>query len=245
VIEKFGIKEIILLVNEIKAKRIKENTMLNLYLAPTHHPTYVPSEAQINALIHFLSFEEIIHLAPIERDQPYAFSSGLQSMNFFNQDAKDALLPAELSFEKLELVCLDKPLFLPRSREQRFEIECKLCHDPIDTDDFYHALDRYETYLSLDILKYPFTIECLSCQSQLTTKQLNFQQNVTWASAWIFIEEIGSTRLNSTMLKEISRIWGEELHLIPEQLVGIDDYEDSLDWVKPSRLKRNSKRKHK
>ncbi len=219
--------------------------MLNLYLAPMHHPTYVPSQERIDELIHFLSFQEIIHTQPIEKDQPLAYSSGLQSMNFFNQDALDALLPAELGFEKLEIVCLDKALFLPRSREQDFEIECKQCHDPIDIDDFYQALDRYETYLSLDILKYPFTIECLSCQNQLTTKQLSFQQEVTWASAWIFFEEIGSTRLNQSMIKEINKIWGTELHIIPEQLVGVDDFEDGFDWVKPSRMKRKGKWKHK
>jgi hypothetical protein len=220
--------------------------MLNLYLTPLHHPTYQPSTAQVQTLKEFLIFQQIIHPEPIEAEQAFAFSSGLESKQLFNDDAIEALLPAELSFEKLEIVQSEKPLFLPRSREVAFELACKQCHDSIERSAFYKALDQYEKYLSLDILQYPFTIECISCQMNLTAKQIDFNQEVAWSSAWIFIEEIGSTRLNHRLIKEISRIWGHELGVIAEHIEDeLDDFSQDFHWIKPSRLSRPRKNKWK
>ncbi len=240
-------KDFDIILNDRQSKRTEKTNhkvehMLNLYLTPLHHPTYQPSAQQIQTLKEFLIFQQIIHPNPIEKDRLFSFSSGLESKQLFNDDAIDALLPAELTFEKLEMIQSEKPLFLPRSREVPFELACKQCHDSIETSDFYQALEQYEKYLSLDMMQYPFTIECISCQMNLTAKQIEFNQDVAWSSAWILIEEICSTRHNQRLIKEIGRIWGHELGVIPEHIEdAMDDFHEDFQWIKPSRVSRKNK----
>ena len=145
-------------------------------------------------------------------------SPGLGVQSLFDQDAREQLLPAELSFEQLRLELAPHPTFLPLG-ELDMEVSCRGCGDELPAELFERALD------ALSILPVEeVSLSCRSCDAPKRFKELSFDREVAFASAWLIIEECGSSRLNPVALKA----WGESLGM---QLISlVDQREASLPW---------------
>ena len=185
--------------------------MLTLYLAPKTRPLYIPSDERIRAWVStLLSAEFAREISPLT----LVPSVGVGQL--FNQDAHEALLPAELSFEQLTIERAPSLTFLPLEQVD-LEVSCRGCGDPIDLDDFDRALKRLQLVDTLQL-------SCESCQRILTYKELTFDTEVAMTRFWISLEGCGSARLNPILLKS----WGDQLGCTFK--VVIEHREEWLDW---------------
>ena len=147
----------------------------------------------------------------------------------FDQDAHQALLPVELTFDRLTLKSSPYPSFLPLSEEVELTLKCRHCGDDVDPDLFYKAI-RSLHFIPLDELE----VECLSCDDVLGYKEIESENVVGFARFWIAIENCGSSRLNPLVLKHWSKCLGTPLMMVIEHIDDeIDEWqaEDEPVWM--------------
>ena len=146
-------------------------------------------------------------------------SPGLGVQRLFDEDAREQLLPAELTFEQLRLELAPTPTLLPLG-EPELEVTCRRCGDEVAPERFERAL-RSLQLIPLEEMR----VSCLSCDAPLSHKQLTFDPEVAFASAWLTLEECGSSRLNPAVVRAWSEALGAPLTLIIEQR------DAQLDWA--------------
>jgi hypothetical protein len=191
--------------------------MLNLYIAPKSGRAIRPSDAAIDALTKLLTEEAIIGAEADGAHPPGRSVSAL-----FHPDAFDTHLPAELTFEALTVHVETKPRFLPPHPGAGFpEARCTLCGDTLDVDALEAALERLK-YFPID----RFELRCPSCRSDLRIADIDFGQPTVVARFWLFIEGAATSRLNPSLMDEMSRTLGVPLVVVPEV-----PEEDVDDWV--------------
>ena len=225
--------------------------MLNLYLIPKQHPHYHPTLEQIQSWMTLVQTSQVIKplqatpLSRLDDLSQYQWISHLGISALFDQDAHKALLPAELTFERLTLKSSPFPCFLPLSDQLELDLRCRQCGDDLDLDAFYQAVQTLH-FQSLD----EFKVDCFSCDDVLNHKGIECDQSMGFARFWIEIEQCGTTRLNPALIKEWGQCLKTPLMIIPERL---DDQEliwgdheelstqlESPSWFesnKPSRLR--------
>ena len=211
--------------------------MLSLYLPARAHPKRRPSVAEVTRWLDSVTQAQLVSpltqsgqarletlLGALDSGGPFGpelalkLSPGVGVMSLFDQDAQEQLLPAELSFEQLSLELAPAPTFLPLN-DPELEVSCLRCGDALPLERFERALDA----LSFQ----PFeavTLQCLSCDAPRGLRELSYDREVGFASAWLHIEECGSSRLNPVLLKA----WGDALGA-PLSLL-VDQRDPVLDW---------------
>lgn len=211
--------------------------MLTLYLPARGQPRWRPSIEAIERWLESLTQSQLIVplnregedqlqrlLALIEKGGPFGpenalkMSPGLGIMSLFDQDARDQLLPAELSFEQLKLELAPTPTFIPLGSLE-IEITCLHCGDEIHPQIFEHALNAL-SFVPLEEV----TVFCRSCDATRHFKELSYDREVAFACTWLTLEECGSSRLNPVLLKA----WGDTLGAPLTMLV--DQHDPELDW---------------
>ncbi|MBU0550659.1 hypothetical protein KKF91_08360 [Myxococcota bacterium] len=197
--------------------------MLNLYLAPKHRNR--PPDEAIEAIIDFLVEHDFVG-----DEVDGSFTPGIEACELFHTDMHEHLLPAELTFDALSVQTSDKPKFLPLAQPAAEFIgsTCKLCGDLLDEAPLEEALARL-AYVPTS----RFAYACPSCQSELSLKDIEFNQNTSVARFWIFIEGAATSRLRQSVLDHLGRLLGVELIVVPE----VPD-EREEDWVPAMSRKR-------
>ena len=191
--------------------------MLNLYLTPRGLKAPVPTEDKIEKAVQFLQQAGIIGSR-----QDNAWIPGPTAAQMFNQEAHDDLLPAELTFDSLEICESSRPQLLPQHHGEGFrDTLCGICGDEIGVEILEPELARLK-YFPVS----RFDLRCPSCGSELSFKQLDFELPVALAKFWIFIEGAGTSRLDHRLVDRLSKILGMLLTIIPEVPA-----EDVTDWV--------------
>ena len=192
--------------------------MLTLYVCPKRQPRYLPSRDQLRSWFASAVVGGLIHAPELEIDltqpltsTPMTFAPGLGVIQLFNQDARDALLPAELTFESLELCLTTSPTLLPPEMIERSQF-CPQCGDEISDDALSLALAKLE-FVSFE----RSAVFCQSCQDELSIKSLEFDPNSVFANFWIRLDEVGSSRLNPVLLKDWEHKLGCTLTLLIDQ----------------------------
>ena len=200
--------------------------MLNLYLAVRHTiPVSAEAEARIVA---FLQQAEFIGAPNPEGDYPPGAEVGW----LFNEDAHEALLPAELTFGSLSIGRSARPRFLPDTPEGFEDARCSVCDDPLDRVPLAEALGRLSVF-PVD----RFTLLCPSCRTELTIKQVDFGQPTAISMFWVFIEGVGTGRISTRIIERLSRHAGVPLILVPEV---VEDQAEA--WIPPPGLRRGRRR---
>lgn len=197
--------------------------MLNLYLCPARGPRYQPSsdqlsrwleEAQRGGLIHNSACKDL----EIESDSPeVSLSPGLGVAHLFNRDAREELLPAELTFESLQLCRSTIPTLLPPDVEDQTQ-RCPQCEDDIGDDLLERELKRL-AFMSFD----QSVVFCQSCQAEIPISRLTFEPPASFARFWIELREVGSSRLNPTLLRAWELSLGSPLTLLIDHRVSDHD----------------------
>jgi len=186
--------------------------MLTLYLCPKRRPQYQPSVEQVHEWLTSAIQGQLLMVSESQLDvPPTSFTPGLGVAQLFNNDARDALLPAELTFETLELCRASTPALLPPEMTER-EQYCPQCGDEVTTEALNVALNKLE-FISLE----RSTIFCLSCQDELTIKTLEFEPLSAFATFWIRLDEVGSSRLNPALWRDWETRLGCSLELLLDQ----------------------------
>ncbi|MBM4292133.1 MAG: hypothetical protein FJ138_12375, partial [Deltaproteobacteria bacterium] len=205
--------------------------MLTLYLPLRGQPRQRPTAAQVEAWLSAVTRSGVARLTshgtPQEaardlRDGPegavtLAPANGVAQL--FDDDAREALLPAELTFEQLRLERAPHPTFLPLG-DVELTASCRACGDAVPPARFA----RYLRALQLIPLA-EARLRCPSCDGEVGHKGLAFDREVAFASAWLTLEECGSARLNPALVRAWGALLGGPLALIPEQR------EATLDWA--------------
>lgn len=211
--------------------------MLSLYLPARAQPKRRPSVAEVTRWVDSVTQAQLVSpldsvaqarleamLGALDKGGPFGpelalkLSPGVGVISLFDQDAQEQLLPAELTFEQLSLELAPAPTFLPLD-DPELEVSCSRCGDELPLERLERALDA----LSFQ----PFeavTLQCLSCDAPRGLRELSYDREVGFASAWLHIEECGSSRLNPVMLKA----WGDALGA-PLSLI-VDQRDPVLDW---------------
>lgn len=196
--------------------------MLNLYLVPKKQSNYIPDEIHVrrwlaelenSALAQCLT-EPLDHtMSEFKQSSTLAleFSSNLNTHHLYNQDAHEALMPAELSFESMSLNISLHATLLPLD-ELEFEAYCPHCEDPIIEQDFDLAIAKLDIFPLSKI-----SVSCISCQEEWPLKSLHFEPNMSFAKFWITIKQSASTRLNTLVIKGWEKSLGCELLLLDAQ----------------------------
>ena len=182
--------------------------MLTLYVCPKRRPRYQPTVDQLTIWFNstlggalLTAPETKVNFTKHHTSTPLSFTPGMGVIQLFNQDAKDALLPVELTFESLELCFTSSPTLLPPEMKERTQC-CPQCGDEVSEDALRLALTKLEFV--------PFersTIFCQSCQDDISIKRLEFEPPSSFATFWIRLDEVGSSRLNPVLLRD----WGQKL----------------------------------
>ena len=200
--------------------------MLNVYLAPKKHSDDRPTLEAINLWLREL-YRGGLTYEPTGQTQvttshshqePFTLelTPGLNASHLFNQDAHDALLPAELTFNSLLISTSKHPTLLPLD-EIEYETMCPQCGDCLSIDDVQLAVTKLDLFPISSI-----RVFCISCQDEYPLKTLVFEPLVSFSRFWICINQSGSTRLNSKVLKG----WAQTLNCELEQLnVQLEDLE--------------------
>ncbi len=197
--------------------------MLNLYLTP-RSAGLCPSEEAINSVLQFLNQHDLIG-----EEVDGAFSPGMEVAEWFNLDARDDLLPAELTFESFSVQTRSKPCFLPEAQPgESFVACCKICGDALDGGPLDEALARLG-FFPVNRFQY----DCPSCRTCLGLKEIDFGQNVAEARFWFFLEGAATSRLKGGLLDILGRKLGSNLLVIPE--VPLEFLED---WAPAVRRRR-------
>lgn len=209
--------------------------MLTLYLCPQSGVHYQPSNAQLEAWLISVTQGGLVgvndltlHPIEVEPDQEgqsleWTLSPGLGVGQLFNQDARDALLPAELTFESLGVSRVRAPQLLPPELSDRVQ-HCPQCGDELEEPLLKRALQQ-QAFTPFDQL----TAFCRSCQDEIPLKRLEFEPDSRFAKFWITLTEVGSSRLNPALLRD----W--ETRLGCRLIVLIDQYERDLDEISMNR----------
>lgn len=211
--------------------------MLTLYLPAKGQPRRRPSVAEVSRWLEALRGSQLIAplsmdserrlrvlLKSLEEGGPFgpelalSLSPGLGVSRLFDSDAQEQLLPAELSFEQLRLELAPSPTFLPLD-DPSLEVSCLRCGDVVSAERFERALD------ALTLLPFEeVSVHCQSCDASRGFKELSYDREVAFASAWLTLEECGSARLNPVILKAWGDALGSPLNLIIDQRAPV------LDW---------------
>lgn len=191
--------------------------MLNLYLA-ARASIEIPADVETN-LAAFLEAKGLVGPQLPSGE----FPPGPEVRWLFSQEAHDALLPAELTFDALSIERSPRPRFLPEAVEAFEDAECTVCGDPLDPDGLADELAR----LSLFSVE-RFALTCPSCRTELSLKEIDFGQPTEVSCFWLFIEGAGTTRLAPKVLERLSKLVGTPLVQVPEVI----DSEGEA-WVPP------------
>ena len=192
--------------------------MLNVYICPKRQPRYQPSTDRLSLWLRDAVVGGLL-IAP-ERDldgsrSPWpsssSFSPGLGVIQLFNQDAREALLPAELTFESLEVCLPTSSALLPPDLIERTQ-GCPQCGDEVSDEALTIALKKLE-FVSLD----RSAVFCWSCQDDIPTRSIEFDPPSSFAAFWIRLDEVGSSRLNPVLLRDWEHKLGCALEVISEQ----------------------------
>ena len=183
--------------------------MLNLYLTSKSRNKPRPEPHALEQALKFLGDEGII--GPSLGGDEY--SSGNHASIFFHSDADQHFLPVELTFESWSVHEGSRDVFLPidQDLEEFDRTVCSVCEEPVDFRLFKNVLDR------LDILPVDrVTYACPCCQSEVPFVELDFGQTTAVARFWFFVEGAVSSRLNQSIVDELSKILGFQLIVVPE-----------------------------
>ncbi|MEE2643537.1 MAG: hypothetical protein VYD19_01275 [Myxococcota bacterium] len=200
--------------------------MLNLYLVPRARPTFSPPPTATAALISWLIHQGVAR----ETGEHNRLSPGLSVSTIFDRDAHRELVPAALSFLTLHLKTSPRPTVLPRHHEVPPHLSCKACGDLFPPEKF-EQLERGLALFSPE----EFSSFCLSCQTERSLRELDFEPALEIASFWIEIEAIGTSRISVSWLRRVERLIGAPLSVLletPPRDDGFspwDDDEASLD----------------
>ncbi len=191
--------------------------MLNLYLA-TKGTVSVAPEAEAS-LLAFLVEAQLVG----EQTEDGEWTPGNEVAWLFNDEAHEALLPAELTFGSLSIERSARPRFLPEVTEVFEEARCTVCGDPLNLDQLSDELSR----LSLFPVE-RFGLECPSCCTRLGVKAIDFGQPTAVTDFWIYIEGAGTSRLAHRVLERFAKLLGQPLVVVPEVV------DEALeDWIPP------------
>ena len=219
--------------------------MLNIYLVPKKQSNYIPNERHLrrwftelhsSALAQCLSGPLEQSLAEFDRVSSLTleFSSDLNTHHLYNQDAHEALMPAELSFESMSLNISTHATLLPLD-EIEFEAFCSHCGDSIIEQDFDLAVAKLDIFPLSKI-----QVSCISCQEDWPLKSLSFEPEMSFAKFWISIQQSASTRLNALVIKAWEKSLGCELlqldvNFDDSQTLAADDLNQDLSfWDDPT-----------
>ena len=218
--------------------------MLSIYLCPKSQAKYLPSDTQLNQWMRSLHTAQLISSGQPEAlpSEPHPkvtqeFSPGLGVMSLFNRQAHEALLPVELTFETLSFHCAPHPCFLP-DLELITSAQCPQCEDLFTPD----LLQQISLQLELSPLE-QCSMFCVSCQADIQLKTVIFEPQAAFARFWIHLEQVGSSRLNPSLIREWELSLGCSLLMLIaqrdenlEEISGIDgqlalDSQTSADWL--------------
>ena len=147
--------------------------MLNIYLCPKRRARYVPSLEQQTRWLDEARVGGLIHTSDVTSPQDLlgpesVFTPGLGVQHLFNQDAREELLPVELTFESLHLCRAPLPALLPPEAEEQTQ-RCPQCDDDLSAEDLALEMKRLEL-ISFE----QSVIFCQSCQADIPTARLIF-----------------------------------------------------------------------
>lgn len=203
--------------------------MLNLYIAPRSRKARIPEPAAVEAALAFLRDLGLISgetpdFGPIE------FPPGREVARLFNNDAHGDLLPAELTFDCLNVEQSERAMFLPPNQpaDAFHDAVCRTCGDELDLERLGEALDAL-AFLPTERFEYT----CPSCRSVLKLADVDFGQPTAVARFWLFIEGAGTSRLNPAVVERVGRLLGMPVVVVPEV-----PEERVDDWVPARRLRR-------
>ena len=190
--------------------------MLNIYLVPKKQVSYVPSESQIrrwhtelqgSSLAQCLNegLEDMYKSFEQSSTLTLEFASDLNTHHLYDEDAHEALLPVELSFESMSLNVALHASLLPLD-ELEFEASCSYCADPISEQDLDLAIAKLDIFPLSKV-----QVSCISCQNEWPLKSLQFEPEMNFAKSWICIQQSASTRLNPVVIKAWEKSLGCEL----------------------------------
>jgi hypothetical protein len=197
--------------------------MLNLYLAPRGSKAPVPNTGAVDAL--FSQLREAGILGP-HGDEGWVPGPGVASL--FHADAAESHLPAELTFDALEVGGATRARVLPDLPDVlAAQARCGGCSDLLQPYEVEDALRRLK-YLPIE----RFQVTCPGCRATLSFKEIDFAQPVAVARWWIRIEGAGTGRVNPGLLEKMGRILGLNMTVVPEVPTELVE-----DWV-PARRTR-------
>jgi hypothetical protein len=196
--------------------------MLNLYIAPRGTKAPVPGAAAVDALIQQLVEADI--LGP-RGDDGWVPGPGVSSL--FHVDATETCLPAELTFDSLDVGASPRPRVLPDLPDVlATQARCGGCGDALDAAEVEDALRRTR-YMPFERLE----VTCPGCRNVLKFNGIDFGQTVIAARWWLRIEGAGTGRVSPGFVEKVGRALGLRVVVVPEVVA-----EDVEDWV-PARRK--------
>lgn len=191
--------------------------MLNLYIAPKGTKAPIPGAAAVDALIQQLIEADI--LGPRGEDG-WVPGPGVSSL--FHVDATETCLPAELTFDALDVGTSPRPRVLPDQPDVlAAQARCGGCGDALDPTQVEDALRRAR-YSPLERLE----VSCPGCRNILNFSEIYFYQVVVAARWWLRIEGAGTGRVSPGFVEKVGRALGLKVVVVPEIIS-----EAVEDWV--------------
>lgn len=191
--------------------------MLQVFLCPKNQPHFIPDasrlQAWFSALVHsgMISCEDQSQALQALTTAQASFTPGIGVIGLFNQEAIDSLLPAELTFESLSICQAPQPELIPLELDDRAAF-CPHCEDQFPEREIVATLSQLN-FLSLD----QCAAFCESCQSEHMLRRVVFEPPSQFARFWLLLDQVGSTRLNPSALREWSALLGCPLQLLVAQ----------------------------
>lgn len=142
-----------------------------------------------------------------------AYVPGAAVRRLFHESVAERHLPAELTFDALQLVRTGAARFLPEAVEIFEQAQCPDCGDPLDAQVLADDLHR--------LLVFPieqFRHLCPSCRRDLSLREIDFGQPTAIAQEWLLIEGLVTQRLSPNVLQHLQRLLGQPLVVVPELL---------------------------
>ena len=196
--------------------------MLNLYIAPKGTKAPVPSPDAVDALI-----QQLIEAGILGARGEDGWVPGPGVSSLFHADAMDTCLPAELTFDSLEVGASPRPRVLPDLPDVlASQARCGGCGDVLDAAEVEDALRRTR-YMPLERLE----VSCPGCRSTLNFNGIDFGQVVSAARWWLRVEGAGTGRVSPGFIEKVGRALGLRVVVVPEVIAEVVE-----DWV-PARRK--------
>lgn len=206
--------------------------MLTLYLCPKRNVHYLPTEDRVQSWITSIQIGRLVASSIEEEQDTLSFAPGLGVIQLFNNEAREALLPAELTFESIQLTRVEGLSLLPPDQPDRTQ-SCPQCGDDIALEALERALRRRALHAQgqgrgqgqgerVDVF-------CQSCQDDIPLRRLIFEPESVFARFWITIIEAGSSRLNPALLRDWELKLGCGLTLL------VDHRDSDLDEIDATR----------